>query len=124
MTSQVQELLRSLNDRALEVKETIARVNDVLSPRNRAKLAATLAGTRGMIEENRPQLKETLKNVNALSEKMQPLLEDFRKTSAEANQALTHIDALVGENRTDVRQALVDLRRTLTNMTDASAQLD
>ena len=66
MTSQVQELLRSLNDRALEVKETIARVNDVLSPRNRANLAAT----RGMIEENRPQLKETLKNVNALSEKM------------------------------------------------------
>jgi len=41
-----------------------------------------------------------------------------------ANQALTHIDALVGENRPDVRQAVVELRRTLTNMTDASAQLD
>ncbi len=124
LNPQAQALLRNLNDRASEVKETIARVNDLISPQNRANLAATLAGTRGMIEENRPQVKTTLQNVNALTEKMQPLLEDFRKTSAEANQALTHIDALVGENRADVRQAVVELRRTLTNMTDASARLD
>jgi phospholipid/cholesterol/gamma-HCH transport system substrate-binding protein len=121
---QAQELLRNVNDRASEVKETIARVNDLLGPQNRANLAATLAGTRGMIEENRPQIKTTLQNVNALTERMQPLLEDFRKTSSEANQALTHIDAMIGENRADVRQAVVELRRTLTNMTDASARLD
>jgi len=106
------------------VKETIARVNDLLGPQNRANLAATLAGTRGVIEENRPQVKTTLQNVNALTEKMQPLLEDFRKTSDQANQALTHIDAMVGENRADVRQAVIELRRTLTNMTDATARLD
>jgi phospholipid/cholesterol/gamma-HCH transport system substrate-binding protein len=124
LNPQVQTLLRNLNDRASEVKETIARVNDLLSPQNRANLAATLAGTRGMIEENRPQVKTTLQNVNALTEKMQPLLDDFRKTSDQANQALTHIDAMVGENRADVRQAVIELRRTLTNMTDATARLD
>ncbi len=124
LNPQAQELLHSLNDRASEVKETIARVNDLLGPQNRANLAATIANTRGMIEENRPPIKTTLQNVNAVSEKLQPLLEDFRKTSAEANQALSHIDAMVGENRTDVRQAVVELRRTLTNMTDASARLD
>jgi phospholipid/cholesterol/gamma-HCH transport system substrate-binding protein len=124
LNPQAQALLRNLNDRASEVKETIARVNDLLSPQNRANLAATLAGTRGMIEENRPQVKTTLQNVNALTQKMQPLLEDFRKTSDQANQALTHIDAMVGENRADVRQAVVELRRTLTNMTDATARLD
>jgi len=113
-----------LNDRASEVKETIARVNDLLGPQNRANLAATIANARGMLEENRPQVKTTIQNVNALTERMLPLLEDFRKTSDEANQALTHIDALVGENRADVRQAVVELRRTLTNMTDASARLD
>jgi phospholipid/cholesterol/gamma-HCH transport system substrate-binding protein len=106
------------------VKETIARVNDLLSPRNRANLAATLANTRGLIEENRPQVKTALRNVNALTEKMQPLLEDFRKTSEEANQTLDHIDAMVGENRADVRQAVLELRRTLTNMTDATARID
>jgi phospholipid/cholesterol/gamma-HCH transport system substrate-binding protein len=124
LNPQAQALLRNLNERASEVKETIARVNDLLSPQNRANLAAALAGTRGMIEENRPQVKTTLQNVNALTEKMQPLLEDFRKTSDQANQALTHIDSMVGENRADVRQAVIELRRTLTNMTDASARLD
>jgi len=124
LNPQVQELLRSLNDRASEVKETIARVNDLLGPRNRANLAATLANTRGMIEENRPQIQATLRNVNAVSEKLQPLLEDFRKTSGEANETLGHIDAMVGENRADVRQAVVELRRSLTNMTDATARLD
>jgi len=121
---QAQELLRNLNNRASEVQETIARVNDLLSPQNRLNLAATLASTRGMIEENRPQVKAALRNVNALTEKIQPLLEDFRRTSEEANQALNHIDAVVGENRTDVRQAVVELRRTLTNMTDATARID
>lgn len=124
LNPQVQELLRNLNDRASEVKETIARVNDLLGPENRANLAATIANARGMLEENRPQIKTTLHNVNTVSENLQPLLEDFRKTSAEANQALTHIDAMVGENRADVRKAVVELRRTLTNMTDASARVD
>jgi len=124
LNPQAQALLRNLNDRASEVKETIARVNDLLGPQNRANLAATLAGTRGMIEENRPQVKTTLQNVNALTEKMPPLLEDFRKTSDQANQALTHIDAMVGENRADVRQAVLELRRTLINMTDVTARLD
>ena len=124
LNPQAQQLLRNLNDRASEVKETIARVNDLLGPQNRENLAATLANARGMIEENRPQIKTTLQNVNAVSVKLQPLLEDFRKTSAEANQTLDHIDAMVGENRTDVRQAVLELRRTLKNMTDATGRLD
>src|SRR6266436_4696438 len=124
LNPQAQELLRNLNDRALEVKETIARVNDLLGPQNRANLSATIANARGMLEENRPQIKTTLQNVNAVSEKLQPLLEDFRKTSEQANQTLNQVDAMVGENRADVRQAVVELRRTLTNMTDATARLD
>jgi len=124
LNPQAQELLRNLNDRASEVKETIARVNDLLGPQNRANLAATIADARGMLEENRPQIKSTLHNVNAVSEKLQPLLEDFRKASDQANQTLNHVDAMVGENRADVRQAVVELRRTLTNMSDASARLD
>jgi phospholipid/cholesterol/gamma-HCH transport system substrate-binding protein len=124
LNPQVQGLLTTLNARATEAKETIARVNDLLSPQNRANLAATLSNTRGLIEENRPQIKSTLRNANAISEKVQPLLEDFRKTSAEANETLGHIDAMVGENRADVRQAVVDLRQTLTNMNDATARLD
>src|SRR4029077_11879709 len=42
LAPQAQELLRNLNDRASEVKETILRVNDLLNPQNRANVAATL----------------------------------------------------------------------------------
>jgi ABC-type transporter Mla subunit MlaD len=77
-----------------------------------------------MIEENRPALHSTLQHINSVSEKLEPLLADFRKTSAEANKAIDHIDSLIGENRADIRQAVAELRRTLTNMTDLTAHLN
>jgi phospholipid/cholesterol/gamma-HCH transport system substrate-binding protein len=117
-------LLQTLNDRAVELKVTVDRVNDLLSPQNRSNLAGTLASARGMLEENRPQIRATLQHVNSVSEKLEPLLEDFRKTSAEANKALDKVDLMLGENRTDIRQAVVELRRTLTNMTSLTSRLD
>jgi phospholipid/cholesterol/gamma-HCH transport system substrate-binding protein len=119
-----QELLKNLNERVIELKVTVDRVNDMLSAQNRENLAATLANTRGMIEENRPQIRSTLQHVNSVSEKLEPLLQDLRKTSQEANQALNHVDSMIGENRADVRQSVIELRRTLTNMTDLTSRLD
>jgi phospholipid/cholesterol/gamma-HCH transport system substrate-binding protein len=119
-----QQLIVSLNDRADDLKVTLDRVNDLLSAQNRANLSATLANTRGMLEENRPALHSTLQHINSVSGKLEPLLDDFRKTSVEANKAIDHIDSLVGENRADIRQAVAELRRTLTNMTDLTARLN
>jgi phospholipid/cholesterol/gamma-HCH transport system substrate-binding protein len=119
-----QELLKNLNERVVELKVTVDRVNDMLSVQNRANLAATLANTRGMLEENRPQIRSTLQHVSSMSEKLEPLLEDLRKTSEEANKALNHVDSMIGENRADVRQSVIELRRTLTNMTDLTSRLD
>jgi phospholipid/cholesterol/gamma-HCH transport system substrate-binding protein len=118
------ELIATLNDRAVELKVTVERVNDLLSVQNRANLSATIASARGMLEENRPALHSTLQHINSVSEKLEPLLQDFQKTSAEANKAIDHIDSLIGENRADIRQAVTELRRTLTNMTDLTAHLN
>ena len=118
------ELVATLNDRATELKVTLDRVNDLLSVQNRANLSAALANTRGMLEENRPALHSTLQHINSVSEKLEPLLQDFQKTSAEANKAIDHIDSLIGENRADIRQAVAELRRTLTNMTDLTSHLN
>jgi phospholipid/cholesterol/gamma-HCH transport system substrate-binding protein len=121
---QAQQLLKTLNDRAGELQVTIARVNDLLSDSNRANLAGTLSDTRGMISENRGSVKSTVHNLNSATQKLEPLLQDLRKTSAQANEALNHVDALIGENRADIRQAVVDLRRSLATVTDLTGRLD
>ncbi len=124
LAPQAQELLKTLNDRASEVKVTLARVNDLLNDSNRANLSATLAETRGMIAENRGAVKSTVQNLNSATQKLEPLLQDLRKTSAQANEALNNIDSLVGENRADIRKAVIDLRQSLTTVTDLTGRLD
>ena len=119
-----QQLLQTLNARAAELKVTIARVNDLLSDQNRSNLSGTLTQTHQMLAENRPAIKSTLGHLNASSEKLGPLLDDLRKTSAEANKTLDHVDSLIGENRADVRQAVLELRRSLTNVTDLTGRID
>lgn len=124
LAPEAQKLLQTLNDRATEMKVTIARVNDLLNDRNRENLAGTLAETRQMIAENRPQVKATLGHLNASSEKLGPLLDDLRKTSAEANKTLDHVDSMIGENREDVRAAVIQLRKSLTTVSDLTGRLD
>jgi phospholipid/cholesterol/gamma-HCH transport system substrate-binding protein len=121
---QAQQLLQSLNDRASEIQVTLARVNDLLKDTNRANFAGALAETRGMIAENRAPVKAAVQNLNSASRKLEPLLEDLRKTSAQANQTLNHVDSLIGDNRADVRQAVIDLRRSLATVTDLTERLD
>lgn len=121
---QAQQLLSTLNSRAGELQVTLARANDLLNNSNRANLAGTLAETRAMLAENRPQVKSSLQNLSSASQKLEPLLQDFRKTSAQANEALSHIDSLIGENRKDIRQAILDLRRSLANTIDLTGRLD
>jgi ABC-type transporter Mla subunit MlaD len=52
------------------------------------------------------------------------LIEDLRKTSAQANEALNHVDSLIGENREDLRKAVIELRRSLATVTDLTTRLD
>jgi phospholipid/cholesterol/gamma-HCH transport system substrate-binding protein len=121
---EAQQLLKTLNDRSSELQVTLARVNDLLSNSNRANIAGTLAETRGMIAENRAQVKSTVQNLNSASQKLEPLLQDLRKTSAQANEALNHVDSLIGDNRKDIRAAIVDLRRSLATVNDLTGRLD
>lgn len=121
---EAQQLLETLNERATEMKETLARVNDLLNAKNRANLAATLAETRGMISEDRPVLNSTLHHVNDVSQKLGPLIDNFKKTSDEATLALNHIDGMVGENRPDVHQAVLQLRQTLAEAKGLVGRLD
>jgi phospholipid/cholesterol/gamma-HCH transport system substrate-binding protein len=124
LTPQAQKLIATLNDRVDELKDTLVRVNDLLSPQNRSNLSAVLADSRGLIQENRPQLKSTLEHLNDVSGHLQPVLDDLRNTSAQAAQTLDHVDALIGENRPDLHQAVLQLRQSLTTVQSLTGRLD
>jgi phospholipid/cholesterol/gamma-HCH transport system substrate-binding protein len=121
---QAKQLIQSLNDRSSELKVTVERVNDLLNAQNRANLSATLADARGMIEENRPQIKSTIQHLDTVSQKLEPLLQDLRNTAEVANKTLDHIDEFLGENRADVHQSVVELRKSLTTLTDITSRVD
>jgi len=121
---QAQQLVMSLNDRVVELKVTLSRVNDLLSDENRSNLSAVLSDSRGLIQENRPQLKSTLENLNKVSAQLQPVLDDLRKTSAQANQTLDHVDAMIGEDRPDIHQSVIELRQSLATVTTLTGRLD
>src|SRR6266581_1754845 len=107
-----------------QLKETVTRVNDLLNTRNRANLGASLGHVRGMLEEDRPRIKSSLEHVDTAAAKLSPLLDDFRKTVADAQQALQHADAMIGEDRPELRQALKELQRALVSAQSVTGQLD
>src|SRR5262249_52432267 len=121
---EAKKLLATLNERTAELQETIARVNDMLNPQNRSNLAATLSNTRGMLEENRSNIKSSLSQVESASHKLGPLLDDLRKTSAEANKAIGHVDELLAEERPEIHSAIVELRQNLTQLQRLTGQLN
>jgi phospholipid/cholesterol/gamma-HCH transport system substrate-binding protein len=121
---EAKKLLTTLNERTAELQETIARVNDMLNAQNRANLSAALSTTRGMLEENRANIKSSLTQVESASHKMGPLIDDLRKTSAEANKALDHVDSLLEENRPEIHKAITELRQNLAQLQQLTGHLN
>jgi phospholipid/cholesterol/gamma-HCH transport system substrate-binding protein len=124
ITPQAKQLLATANERAIELKVTLARVNDLLNDRNRENISATIATTRGMLEEDRPKIRSTLTHLDDLTVRMTPLIDDFKKTSKQANEVLSHIDATLAENRPDIRKAILQLRQTLNSADELVGRLN
>ena len=124
LAPEAKQLLENLNARVSELQQTVARVNDLLNAQNRANLTASLGNIRGMLEEDRPAIHSTLGHLNDSSVKLGPLLDDFKKTAAQANDAISHLDATLVENRPDLRDAVARMRETLTSASSLTDQLD
>jgi phospholipid/cholesterol/gamma-HCH transport system substrate-binding protein len=121
---QANKLISDLDARVLEVKETLKRVNDLMNEQNRANISASLSNVRGMLEENRPAIRETMRNLKSSSAKLDKVLDDMKKTMAQANTALAHMDSLITENRPEIRASIQDLRKSLASVASLSDQLD
>ncbi len=120
----VQQTLEKLNQRLDELQVTVARVNDLMSDKNRANLSRSLSTVNSMLAEDRPKVSRTLDNVQAASAQIKPLLDDLKKTMAQADDALDHINAVVLENRQDLRASVKELRETLLSASSVMEQLN
>jgi phospholipid/cholesterol/gamma-HCH transport system substrate-binding protein len=118
------DLVKNLDDRTVELKETLTRVNDLLSAENRANISASLGNVRGMLEEDRPEIHSAVTNLNATTAKLGPLLDDFRKATAQASDALTNLNGAIGEDRPDLHQAVASLRQALGSASALTDQLN
>jgi len=121
---QAQELMSNLNQRVKELSVTIARINELLNDQNRANISASIADLRGMLNEDRPVIKSTLNNVNGASSKIGPLVDDLKKTTDQANDTLKKADAMLGENREDLRASIKKLRESLNNVNSITRRVD
>ncbi len=124
LAPQVDKLLTEMNLRVKELQVTIANVNDLVGDTNRANVAKSLAEVRGMLEESRPVVKRSLANVDASSAKFPALVDDLKKTIADAKESINKIEGLIDENRPDVRLAVENLRKTLSSADAAASQVD
>ncbi len=120
----VQKVLDNLNQRLNELQVTVARANDLLNDQNRSNINAALGNVNSMLAEDRPKVSATLSNVQTASARLTPLLDDLKKTMAQANDALGHIDAVVLENRQDLRSSVAELRQTLLTASSVMDQLE
>jgi phospholipid/cholesterol/gamma-HCH transport system substrate-binding protein len=117
-------LMDNLNGRTTQLQATLDRVNDVLNARNRANISESLSSVNGMLRENRTQIHSTITHLDESSAKLGSLIDDFRKTSRQADDALAHLDAVVSENRPDLHQSIQELRKTLASATSLTDQLN
>ena len=124
LAPQARVLLDNLNQRIVELRTTVARVNDVLNDKNRENLSASLGTVRGVLEENRKPLHSTITHFDDASARIAPLLDDLKKTNADAQKTINTLEGTIAENRSDLRQSIEELRRMLGTANNVTDQLD
>src|SRR6201987_287908 len=119
-----QELISHLNDRVVEMKVTLARVNDLLNDQNRANIAGSLDNVHGMLRENRKAIHSSLNHIDDASAKLPELLDNFKTTSDKANDLITHIDAVIAKDDPILKASLDKLKETLTQPNELTTRLN
>jgi phospholipid/cholesterol/gamma-HCH transport system substrate-binding protein len=117
-------VLANLNQRLTELQVTVARLNDTLNDKNRENLSASLGTVRGVLDENRKPLHSTITHFDDASARIAPLLDDLKKTNADAQKTINTLEGTITENRSDLRDSIVELRHVLETANNVTDQLD
>lgn len=124
LSPKAQELIANLNERVIQLRTTLDRVNDVLNDKNRANVSASLEQLHGILAENRPQIKNTLNHISSASAKIEPLIDQLRTATNQANETLKHVDSMLADNKEDIRESVKQLRKALISVNELTAKLN
>jgi len=119
-----QDLVSNLNDRVVQLKVTIERVNDLLNDQNRGNVSGSLNNLNGMLAENRPHIKSALGHVDETSAKLGDTVDQFKKTAKQADDTIKKIDDMLGDNRKELRESIAQLHKALNDATTLVDQLN
>jgi len=105
------------------IGQALARANDLMNDHNRSSVSESLNHVNALLSDSRPRVSKGLTGVNDATERLAALLDDVKKTSARADDMLSHLDSVLAENRPDVRASVVELREVLANSKTTMDQL-
>jgi len=128
ITVNATKLVNDLDDRILALSDNvnllIKNLNDVVSPENKEHFSSVLANADEMLKETRPHLDKTLANLETASGKISPTIDNLNVTVGKANKLTDHLDAVVVENREQIRNTLLRLQTTLAQAQQVLNSLD
>jgi phospholipid/cholesterol/gamma-HCH transport system substrate-binding protein len=124
LTPQAKALITNLNARVTSLQTTIDRVNDLLNDTNRKNIAGVMSQANQMLAEDRKPLNTTLNNMKDLTAKLSPMLDDFKKTMAKADDAISDADKMIKDNSQPLHDTLMKAHEALTSMASVTDQLD
>jgi phospholipid/cholesterol/gamma-HCH transport system substrate-binding protein len=117
-------LITNLNSRVVELKDTIKNVNDLLDEENKRNIKGVMSQANAMLKEDRPILNSTLKDADAAIKKINPMLDDLKGTLKKADDALTHADGMIQENREELKATLSKAHEVLNSISSVTDQID
>jgi len=119
ITVNATKLVNDLDDRVLALTDNanalIKNLNAVVGPENQQHISSVLANSDEMLKEVQPHMDKTMTNLETASGKLSPAIDNLDATVSKANKLTDHLDALVVENREEIRKTLLRLQASLAD---------
>lgn len=128
VTVNATKLVNDLDDRFLVLADNthklLNNLNAVVSAENRQRIDSALANFDTMLADLRPRLKETLANVDKASAKLGPTLDNANGALTDMRTAVGNVNSVVEENRREIHDMLIALRKSLEDARRLMADID
>jgi len=120
LTLSANKLVTDLDDNVLVLADNanklISNLNAVVNEPNRKHLEAALVNVDAMLAETRPEVKSTLDNIDKASAKIGPTIDSAQAAMDKANKTVENMNAMLQEDRPQIREVLLRLRESLLQM--------